>query len=62
MAALKNIIFEAEASTRGEIGPELKENLESIDWNIDRLTRIISDFNDISEIDSGKTKVVARPL
>lgn len=59
LAALKNIIFEAETSTRSEISPELKENLESVDGNIDRLTRVISDFNDISEIDSGKTKVGA---
>jgi len=59
LAVLKNVICGAKAGTLGEISPKLEENLGSADKNIDRLTRIISDFNDMSEIDGGKIKVGA---
>jgi len=58
-AVLKNIICEAQAGTLGEISPKLKENLELIDKNINGLTKVISDFYDMSEIDSDKMKVEA---
>jgi PAS domain S-box-containing protein len=59
LGTLKNTICEAETAALGEISPEFKENLESVDENIGRLTRVISDFNEISEIDRGKMKVEA---
>ena len=59
LGTLKNIICEAQAGTLGEISPKLKENLELINKNINGLTRVISDFYDMSEIDSDKMKVGA---
>ena len=38
---------------------ELVANLESVDKNIDRLSKIISDFGVMPETDSAKTKVGA---
>ena len=59
LPTLKNIIREAEMGTNGEISPKLKEKLESVEENIDRITKAISDFKELTEIDSDKMKVGA---
>ena len=57
LAILKDIISDAEAGALGEISPKLQGNLELADKNIDKVTRIISDFYDMSKTDSSKTGV-----
>jgi len=49
----KNIISNAMAGVMGKISPKLYENLQVADMSVERLTRIISDFLDISKIESG---------
>jgi signal transduction histidine kinase len=49
----KNIISNAMAGVMGKISSKLYENLRVADMSIERLTRIISDFLDISRIESG---------
>lgn len=49
----KNIISNAMAGVMGKISGKLYENLHVADMSIERLTRIISDFLDISRIESG---------
>ena len=59
LPTLKNIIREAERDTSGEISPKLKEKLEAVEKNIDGITKTISDFEELTEIDIDKTKVGA---
>ncbi len=59
LATLKNIICEAEVDARCAVSPRLTEELKSVRENIDRVTRAISDFDDLSGIESGRTKVGA---
>ena len=59
LATLKNIICEAEVDARCAVSPRLTEELKSISENIDRITRAIGDFDDLSGIESGRTKVGA---
>jgi len=49
----KNIISNAMAGVMGNISPKLFENLQVADKSVERLTRIVSDFLDISKIESG---------
>jgi signal transduction histidine kinase/CheY-like chemotaxis protein len=57
LCIFKNIISNALAGVTGPIGPKLRENLEMAHQSVERLTRIISNFMDISEIDAGKIKL-----
>jgi signal transduction histidine kinase len=57
LTIFKNIISNALAGVMGKISPKLRENLEIADRNIDRLGRIISDFLDISKIESGRMQL-----
>jgi len=54
LAALKNVICDAKGGAPGEISPTLKENLESAERDINEAGKIISDFLDISNIDTGR--------
>jgi len=49
LTALKNTVSDAKVNAPDEINPKLKENLDSADECIDRLTEIINDFLRISE-------------
>ena len=57
LSVCKGVISNAKANVFGKISSKLQEGLEIADRNIDRLTRTISDFLDISNIDSGKMKL-----
>ncbi len=54
LSIFKNIISNALAGVMGKISEKLQKNLETVDENIDRLTRVIDDFLDISKIEAGK--------
>jgi len=54
LADLKNIICDARGGALGEISPKLKENLESAEKDIEQAIRIVNDFLDISNINTGK--------
>ena len=54
LSIFKNIISNALAGVIGQLSPKLRENLEMADRTINRLTRIVSDFLDISKIEAGK--------
>ncbi len=49
----KNITSNAMAGVMGKISRKLYENLQTAEQSIDRLSRIISDFLDVSKIESG---------
>lgn len=53
----KNIISNAMAGVMGKVSHKLHESLKMADRSIDRLSRIISDFLDISRIESGEMKL-----
>ena len=53
----KNIISNAMAGVMGKVSHRLHESLKMADRSIDRLSRIISDFLDISRIESGEMKL-----
>jgi signal transduction histidine kinase len=57
LSIFKNIISNALAGVMGNISDKLKKNLETVDENIDRLTRVIDSFLDISKIESGKIEL-----
>ena len=57
MANIENIISNAMTPAPEEISPRLKENLESVQKNIDSTKGIISDFLEVSNIDANKTKL-----
>ena len=57
MANIENIISNAMTSAPEEISPRLKENLESAQKNIDSTKGIISDFLEVSNIDTNKIKL-----
>ena len=57
MANIENIISNAMTAAPEEIGPRLKENLESAQKNIDSTKGIISDFLEVSNIDANKIKL-----
>jgi len=54
LAALKNIICDARTGAICQISPQLKENLELAEQDINEARRIVNDFLDISNIDMGK--------
>jgi PAS domain S-box-containing protein len=62
MANIENIISNAMTSAPEEISPRLKENLESAQKNIDSTKGIISDFLEISNIDTNKIKLETTEL
>jgi len=53
----KRIISDAMAGVQGPISAELRKNLEIADRTIGRLAKIISDFLDISKIETGKIQL-----
>ena len=53
----KNIISNAMAGVMGKVSHRLYESLRMADRSVDRLARIISDFLDISRIESGEMKL-----
>jgi len=62
LCIFKSIISNAIAGVLGPISTKLQKNLETADKTIDRLAKVISDFLDISKIETGnvqlqKTKV-----
>jgi len=57
LTALENIICDARAGAMGKISPRLQENLDLAEKGINRVTRIVSDFLEISNIDADKMKL-----
>jgi signal transduction histidine kinase/CheY-like chemotaxis protein len=57
LCIFKNILSNAMAGVSGPITPKLRENLEMAQTSVERLTRIISDFLDISKIEAGQMKL-----
>ena len=53
LCIFKNIISNALAGVMGKLSPKLQDNLRMADKSVDRLSRIIGDFLDISKIESG---------
>ena len=57
LGIFKGIISDAMAGRLGVIGAQLWKNLEIADKTIDKLAKIISDFLDISKIETGKIQL-----
>ena len=57
LCIFKNIVSNAMAGVMGKVSHRLYESLKMADTSIDRLSRIISDFLDISKIESGNMKL-----
>lgn len=57
LCIFRNIISNALAGVHGSISKRLKENLEMAQQGIERLSRIISDFLDISKIEAGSLRL-----
>jgi signal transduction histidine kinase len=53
----KNIVSNAMAGVMGKVSHRLYESLKMADKSIDRLSRIVSDFLDISRIESGEMRL-----
>jgi len=53
MTIAKNIISNAQEDTFGEISPKLSKQLNIVNDEMDRIARIISDFFDITRIETG---------
>lgn len=53
LCIFKNIVSNAMAGVMGKVSHKLYESLKMADVSIDRLSRIIADFLDISKIESG---------
>ena len=62
LCIFKNIISNAMAGVMGKVSPKLSESLKTADQSIDRLSRIVDDFLDISRIESGVMKLDLQPL
>jgi PAS domain S-box-containing protein len=54
LCVFKNILSNALAGVCGPLNTKLKLNLEIADQNMNRLSRIINDFLDVSKLDAGK--------
>lgn len=54
LCIFKGIISNAMAGMLGPISDELQEKLQTVDKTIDRLAKTVSDFLDISKIETGK--------
>jgi len=57
MAEVENIISNAVTASPEQTGAGLKENLESAKKNIDSAKGVISDFLEVSDIDTNRTKL-----
>lgn len=57
LCIFRNILSNALAGVHGAISPKLKENLEMAQQSVERLSRIISDFLDISKLEAGRMKL-----
>lgn len=57
LCIFRNILSNALAGVHGPISKRLKENLEMAQQGVERLSRIISDFLDISKIESGSLQL-----
>lgn len=57
LCIFQNILSNALAGVHGTVSPKLKENLEMAQQGVERLSRIISDFLDISKIEAGSMKL-----
>lgn len=53
LCIFKNILSNAMAGVMGKISPKLYDSLKTADANVDRLSRIVSNFLDISKIEAG---------
>ena len=62
LCIFKNIVSNAMAGVMGKVSHKLYESLKTADKSIDRLSRIVSDFLDISKIESGVMKLDRVPL
>lgn len=58
LCIFKGIISNAMAEILGPISDELRKKLQTVDKTIDRLAKTISDFLDISKIETGKTHLL----
>jgi len=57
LCIFKGIISNATAGVLGPISTELRKNLETADKTIGRLAKIVSDFLDISKIETGRIQL-----
>lgn len=57
LCIFRNILSNALAGVHGAISKRLKENLEIAQQGVERLSRIISDFLDISKIEAGSLQL-----
>jgi PAS domain S-box-containing protein len=57
LCIFKNIVSNAMAGVMGKVNHKLYKSLKTADASIDRLSRIIADFLDISRIESGVMKL-----
>lgn len=62
LCIFKNIVSNALAGVMGKLSPKLQENLRMADKSVDRLSRIIGDFLDISKIESGTLQLHCAPV
>lgn len=62
LCIFKNTISNAMAGVMGKVSPKLYASLEMADRSIDRLSRIIGDFLDISKIESGTLRLERESL
>ena len=57
LSIFKNVISNALAGVMGRLSQKLTDNLKTMDEGIDRLTRVIDNFLDISRIEAGKIEL-----
>lgn len=57
LADLKDIIADTGTAVAGQISPQLRENLELTDQNIDRVVRLVGNFLEVSKSDAGETEL-----
>jgi PAS domain S-box-containing protein len=57
LCIFKNIVSNAMAGVMGKVSHKLYESLRIADRSVDRLSRIVTDFLDISKIESGAMKL-----
>jgi PAS domain S-box-containing protein len=62
LCIFKNIVSNAMAGVMGKVSHRLYESLKTADKSIDRLSRIVADFLDISKIESGIMNLDRTPL
>jgi len=57
LSIFKNVISNALAGVFGQMSRKLRDNLDMMDENVDRLGRIIDNFLDISKIEAGRMEI-----